>query len=128
MAWNKKKSYNLLKSDKKSKTANGTYTKKTEMRKISNSLSSSSANSSTGLILKLPKQANTKKLHKILQMDGPIKKVFKEWNIVVPQTEFFAPRSCEYYLHFNVKLPYPETEYKNCQIKKENLLKVNNFK
>ena len=57
-------------------------------------------------------------------MDGPIKKVFKEWNIVVPQTEFFAPRSCEYYLHFNVKLPYPETEYKNCQIKKENLLKV----
>ena len=56
-------------------------------------------------------------------MDEPVKKVFNEWNIVVPQT-----RSWEYYLHFNVKLPYPETEYKNCQIKKENLLKVNNFK
>ena len=33
MPWNKKKSYNLLKSDKKSKTANGTYTKKTETKK-----------------------------------------------------------------------------------------------
>ena len=62
MPWNKKKSYNLLKSDKKSNTANsGTYTKKkTETRKISNSSSSSSANSSTGLISKLPKQANAK--------------------------------------------------------------------
>ena len=65
MPWNKKKSYNLLKSVK-SKTENGTYTKKTETRKISNSSSSSSASSSTGLISKLPKQANTKKLHKIL--------------------------------------------------------------
>ena len=128
MPWNKKRSYNLLKSDTKSKTANGTYTKKTETRKVSNSSSSSSANSSTGLISKLPKQANTKKLHKMLQMDGPVKKVFNEWNTAVPQTEFFVPRLCEYYLHFNVKLLYPETEYKNCQIKKENLLKVNNFK
>ena len=66
MPWNKERSYNLLKSDTKSKTANGTYTKKTETRKVSNSSSSSSANSSTGLISKLPKQANTKKLHKIL--------------------------------------------------------------
>ena len=61
-------------------------------------------------------------------MDGPVKKVFNEWNTAVQQTEFFVPRLCEYYLHFNVKLLYPETEYKNCQIKKENLLKVNNFK
>ena len=60
MPWNKKKSYNLLKSDKKSKTANGTYTKKKETRKISNSSRSSSANSSTGLISKVPKQANIK--------------------------------------------------------------------
>ena len=60
MPWNKKKSYNLLKSDKKSKTANGTYTKKTETRKISNSSRSSSVNSSTGLISKVPKQANIK--------------------------------------------------------------------
>ena len=37
MPWNKKRSYNLLKSDTKSKTANGTYTKKTETRKVSNS-------------------------------------------------------------------------------------------
>ena len=58
---------------------------------------------------------------------GPVQKVFNDWNIVEPQTEFFVPRSCEYYLHFNVKLPYPETQYRNCQIKKENLPKVNNF-
>ena len=61
-------------------------------------------------------------------MDGPVKKVFKKWNIVVLQTEFFVPRSCEYYLHFNVKLSYPETKYNYSQIKKENLLKVNNLK
>ena len=60
-------------------------------------------------------------------MGGPVKKIIKQWNIVVPQTEFFVPRLCEYYLHFNVKLPYPETEYKNCPIKKEDLLKVDNF-
>ena len=62
-------------------------------------------------------------------MDEPVKKVFNEWNIVMPQTElFFITRSWESYLHFSVKLPYLETEYKSCQIKKENLLKVNNFK
>ena len=63
MLWNKKKSYNLLKSDKKTSAAGGKYTKKTET-KISPSLSSSLAYSSTGLISKLPKQANTIKLHK----------------------------------------------------------------
>ena len=69
MPWNKKKLYNLLESaDKKTTSAaatGGKYTKKTET-KISSFSSSSSANSSTGLILKLPKQVNTKKLHKIL--------------------------------------------------------------
>ena len=65
MLWKKKKSYNLLKSDKKTSAAGSKYTKKTET-KISPSSSSSLAKSLTGLILKLPKQANTKKLHKIL--------------------------------------------------------------
>ena len=60
-------------------------------------------------------------------MDGPVKKIFNNWNIVVPKTGFFVLRSCKYYLHFNVKLPDPETEYRNCQIKKENLPKANNF-
>ena len=66
MPFNKKKSYDLLKSNKKSTSSGGTYNKKTETKKVSPSSSSLSANSSTGLISKLPKQANTKKLHKIL--------------------------------------------------------------
>ena len=66
MPWNKKKSYNLLKSDKNKSTSGGTYTKKKETKNISPSPSSSSANLSTGLTSKLPQQANTKKLHKIL--------------------------------------------------------------
>ena len=51
----------------------------------------------------------------------------RKMNIAMPQTNNFVPRTCEYYLHFNVNLPYPDTEYNNYQIKKENLLKVNNF-
>ena len=66
MPWNKKKSYNLLKSDKKKTSGAGTYTKKSNMQNLTPSSSSSLANSATGLISKLPKQANTKKLHKIL--------------------------------------------------------------
>ena len=54
-------------------------------------------------------------------------KFVQKMNIAMPQTNNFVPRTCEYYLHFNVNLPYPETEYNNYQIKKENLLKVNNF-
>ena len=27
------------------------------------------------------------------------------------ETEFIKPQSCEYHLHFNVKLPYPEKEF-----------------
>ena len=59
--------------------------------------------------------------------DGPMKKYFKNYNIVMPQTEFFVPRSCEYYFHFNVRLPYPETEYNNCQIKKRELAQSQRF-
>ena len=66
MPWNKKKSYNLLKSDKKETSGAGTYTKKSNTQNLTPSSSSSLANSATGLISKLPKQANTKKLHKIL--------------------------------------------------------------
>ena len=66
MPWNKKKSYNLLKSNKKDSTSSGSYTKTTETKKVSPSSSNSSANSTTGLISKLPKQANTKNIHKLL--------------------------------------------------------------
>ena len=66
MPFNKKKSYDLIKSNKKSSSSSGSCSKKTETKKVSPSSSSSSASSSTGLISKLPKQKNTKKLHKIL--------------------------------------------------------------
>ena len=61
-------------------------------------------------------------------MDGPVKKFFNKLNVVVPQTESFVPRLCEYYLHFNVKLPLPEQRVvNNSQTKKKNLSKANNF-
>ena len=73
MPFNKKKSYDLLKSNKKSSINRGSYTKKTNPNcnnsphRPANSLTpSSSSSSSTGLISRLPKQKNTKKLHKIL--------------------------------------------------------------
>ena len=31
---------------------------------------------------------------------------------VLTKTKLFKPESCEYYLHFNVKFPYPEKEHK----------------
>ena len=58
---------------------------------------------------------------------GDVAKFVQKMNIVRLQTNKFVPRTCEYCLHFNVNLPYPEAEYNNYQIKKENLLKVNNF-
>ena len=62
-----------------------------------------------------------------MRNEGDVAKFVQKMNIVTLQTNNFVPRTCEYYLHFNVNLPYPETEYNNCQIKKENLLKANNF-
>ena len=38
-------------------------------------------------------------------------KFCKKFNVVMPETEFIKPQSCEYYLHFNVKLLYPEKEF-----------------
>ena len=67
MPWNKKKSYNLLKLNKKDSSSSGSYTKKKDRnKKFSPSSSNSSAKSTTGLISKLPKQTNIKKVHKIL--------------------------------------------------------------
>ena len=68
MPFNKKKSYDLLKSSKKSSLNSGTYTKKPNPnckdyphRPPKSLTPSSTSSSSTGLISK-----NTKKLHKIL--------------------------------------------------------------
>ena len=75
MPFNKKKSYDLLKSNKKSSlSSGGLYTKKPNPnckdcphRPPKNLTPFSSISSSTGLISRLPKQKNTKKLHKILK-------------------------------------------------------------
>ena len=56
-----------------------------------------------------------------------VAKFVRKMNIVMPQTNNFVPRTCEYCPHFNVNLQYPETEYNKYQIKKQNLLKVNHF-
>ena len=40
-------------------------------------------------------------------------------NNIVMLNDFFVPRTCEYYLHFNVKLPYPEIEFKKDNIQKK---------
>ena len=74
MPFNKKISYNLLKPNKTSSSvSSGSYTKKSNPNcsdcphQLPKSLTpSSSSSSSTGLISRLPKQKNTKKLHKIL--------------------------------------------------------------
>ena len=73
MPFNKKKSYDLLKSNKKSSLSSESYTKKSNSnyrdcphRPPKSLTPSSSSSSSTGLISRLPKQKNTKKLHKIL--------------------------------------------------------------
>ena len=73
MPFNKKKSYNLLKSNKTSSLNSGSYTKKPNpncsncpTKSLTPDSSSSSSSSSKGLISRLPKQKNTKKLHKIL--------------------------------------------------------------
>ena len=54
-----------------------------------------------------------------MRNEGVAAKFVQKMNIVMLQTNNFVPRTCEYYLHFNVNLPY--------QMKKENLVKVNNF-
>ena len=43
---------------------------------------------------------------KVFKMN--VSKYCKYYNVVMPKIEFVKARSCEYYLHFNVKLPYPE--------------------
>ena len=52
-------------------------------------------------------------------MASSVRKFLKNYNTVVPQTEFFVPRSSEYYLHFDINLSYPEEELKNCLTNRE---------
>ena len=48
-----------------------------------------------------------------MRNEGYVARFVWEMNIVM-QTNNLVPRTCKYYLHFNVKLPYPKTEYNNC--------------
>ena len=73
MPFNKKKSYDLLKSNKKSSLSSGSYTKKPNPnckdcphRPPKSLTPSSSSSSSTGLISRLQEHKNTKKPHKML--------------------------------------------------------------
>ena len=38
---------------------------------------------------------------------GEVAKKFKHYNIVTVKEDNEVPRSCEYYLHFDINLPYP---------------------
>ena len=51
-------------------------------------------------------------------MEGEAAKLIKKYNIVMVN-DFFLPRTCEYYLHFNVKLPYPEIKFKKDTIQRK---------
>ena len=62
-----------------------------------------------------------------MRNEGDVAKFVRKMNNVTLQANNFVPRTCEYYLHFNVNVPYPKAKYNSCQINKDNLLKVNNF-
>lgn len=51
-----------------------------------------------------------------------IAKYLKQFNVVYIKENLTLPRSCEYYLHFNVNLPYPEKELKNCLVNQQRCL------
>ena len=58
---------------------------------------------------------------------GPVAKYVKQNNIVMSQTDNFVPRTCEYYLHFNVNLPYPCNNNKNTEQQQKISLKKQFF-
>ena len=120
-----KKKYNVLKERKKSSSISApsrTYTKKPNLnckkcphrppKSLTPPSSSSSSNlSSTGLISKLPKKKNTKKLHKILSKQvvqpGEVQRSLKKFNVVMVKDNFI-PETCGYYLHYDVSKPLPK--------------------
>ena len=51
-------------------------------------------------------------------MEGEATTFIRIYNVVLTKHDFIRPRTCEYYLHFNVKLPYPEKEFKEKNSKK----------
>ena len=45
---------------------------------------------------------------------GEVAKYFEKFNVVTVKADDQLPRSCKYYQHFDINLPYPEKELKNC--------------
>ena len=45
-------------------------------------------------------------------MEGEATTFIRIYNVVLTKHDFIRPRTCEYYLHFNFKLLYPEKEFK----------------
>ena len=49
---------------------------------------------------------------------GEVVKAFSKFNLILTN-DFFLPKTCEYYLHFDINLPYLEKELKNCIANKD---------
>ena len=49
-----------------------------------------------------------------MSQESEVAKYFDKFNVVTVKEDNSVPRSCEYYLHFDIHLPYPEQELKNC--------------
>ena len=49
---------------------------------------------------------------------GEVVKAFSKFNLILTN-DFFLPKTCEYYLHFDINLPYLEKELKNCIASKD---------
>ena len=56
-----------------------------------------------------------------MENEGEAAKFVRKMNTVMVQTNNFVPRTCEYYLHFNVKLQYPEIECKKDNFQKKKM-------
>ena len=44
-------------------------------------------------------------------MEGEVTKLIRKNKIVIIKNDFTIPRTCEYYLHFNVKLSFLDKEF-----------------
>ena len=55
---------------------------------------------------------------------GDVKKFIKSYNIVMPALELFKPKSCEYYLHYSVMLPYTEEQTQTKFVEKSTVRQI----
>ena len=50
----------------------------------------------------------------LMSQESEVAKYFDKFNVVTVKEDNKVPRSCKYYLHFDINLPYPEQELKTC--------------